>query len=161
MEKIKCDNEPSRINGGFGTFSGPDTVPLKDYLRTKNKPRFFFVRNEKFFPVGCIAYTIDHLNGWVYYGFSRYKPSDEFAKVIARGVALDRLFANLQENRPPLQIRGFHDKKAKDLLIDMLDDILHFEPLSRRMKQAIRNTLIILGCKKPEEYPDNSRLQKS
>ena len=57
--------------------------------------RFKFIRNEKNFPVACLATNVDRVNGSVTYAVSIWNPKDTFSKKLAREIALSRL-----EKRP-------------------------------------------------------------
>jgi len=52
--------------------------------------RFYFIRDEKSFPVACIASTIDTTDR-VCYALSIYNPKDEFDRARARDIAANRL----------------------------------------------------------------------
>lgn len=56
----------------------------------KNSPKIVYIRNNKNFPVGCIAYSFDKHNWRLTFGYSIYNPKDKFNRQLARHVATQR-----------------------------------------------------------------------
>lgn len=57
------------------------------------KTRIMFLRNESYFPVGCLAIVVDH-NNLVSYNYSVLNPLDKFNRKLAREIATGRLASN-------------------------------------------------------------------
>jgi hypothetical protein len=54
-------------------------------------PKYVYLRNEKCFPVACMAYRYDRSTGHFVYGLSVHNPLDKFERATSRKIALGRL----------------------------------------------------------------------
>jgi hypothetical protein len=102
-----------------------------------DKVKLLYVRNEKKFPVGCVAFTRDKVDGCdrILYNFSIFNPKDKFDKKYARIWAAGKLALDPQVH---IADGEFH---INDLLHDVCVHIEDSNPkLPKRFVKALELT---------------------
>lgn len=79
------------------------------------EPKFTYIRNEKGFPVACLAYTRE--DGLFKYAVSVHNPKDKFDREMARKVAGGRLLKNESSSCMGIPLEDeFKDWSTKDCI---------------------------------------------
>lgn len=79
--------------------------------------KFFYIRNESDFPVGCVVYK--QYGYAVMWAFSTHNPKDKFDKKIARDVAMGRLTKHYQT----IWLKQEHQSHSSDIMLKILQTI--------------------------------------
>lgn len=99
--------------------------------------RYMYIRDDKHFPVGCVAYKICD-DGLVQYGISTHNPHDKFDRRIARLYAAARIAEN------PVNIRFKINERYVMIEQGILEHILSQQVtryVSNRLIKTVRNML--------------------
>ena len=102
----------------------------------KNNKRIMYLRDDQYFPVGCLAIAVSKGRKQVSYQLSVLNPVDNFERSLARHIALGRLV------EAPFCIRGFDGTQGKQEITEaVMKAICKSKTAPGRAKKAARNWL--------------------
>lgn len=100
----------------------------------KVKIRYF--RNERGFPVACLAFRINYQEKVMSYGVSTWNPHDKWERRVAREVAEGRCLRN-----PELFYYNVDKIKTADILKDLMLEMARDKNLNSRVRKTIPGML--------------------
>lgn len=101
----------------------------------KSSRRIMYLRDEHFFPIGCVAISLSKNRSTVRYQVSVLNPVDQFERGLARHIALGRLLEN------PIRITGFDGQQDGFEVTMAVMESIECSNLPNRARKAARRWL--------------------